>query len=556
MLIDRLYLQDFKNLKEFYVDFHISSSRQVVVGRNGVGKSNLLEALVWIFRDLDLEVESKFGYEIEYHCNGHFVKITATQSETKNGVAKFARTYQVARHDGPPTEGDEGRDYKPVSQIEFYSMNRPTKAKANPKRLLPNYVFGYYSGVSDRFNEAFARHEQIYYQQQISGEEAPLQPLFLAKPHHSQFALLSFFAAADTKAKRFLKDEFYIEGLESVLFALKEPYWWKGRKKKALADQTSDVRFWTSGGRVSPFLDALFKHALAPMSGSAKKQITIGQELTIERRYLFIPDEASLRRVAGKMQPKEFFARLESTVFSDVVSQNGQDVRIRVRLTGEKDTITFRELSEGEQQLLTIIGLMRFTAENEGLFLLDEPDTHLNPAWCLDFLQNLREYGVEPPNSQIIMTTHSPLTFAGLNENEVVILERSDGGQITADHPVSAPKGMGFQAILTSDFFGMRSTLDRETLAKLDEKRTLALKDKKTDIDRQRLTELDDELGRLDFSKAARDPLYLEFIHAITKAQDDHPELKKPAPEKADWRRRKEIAKDIVTRLAEQGEHS
>ena len=66
MRIDRLLLSEYKNLINFEVDFDETSSRQVVVGRNGVGKSNLLEALTRIFRDLDLEEDSQFGYEIEY----------------------------------------------------------------------------------------------------------------------------------------------------------------------------------------------------------------------------------------------------------------------------------------------------------------------------------------------------------------------------------------------------------------------------------------------------------------------------------------------------------
>ena len=46
MRVDRLYLKGFKNLKDFEVDFDVTSPRQVVVGRNGVGKSNLLERLL------------------------------------------------------------------------------------------------------------------------------------------------------------------------------------------------------------------------------------------------------------------------------------------------------------------------------------------------------------------------------------------------------------------------------------------------------------------------------------------------------------------------------
>ena len=61
MRIDRLHLPHFRNLVDFEVDFDQTSVRQVIVGRNGIGKSNLLEALTWIFRDLDLEEESAFA---------------------------------------------------------------------------------------------------------------------------------------------------------------------------------------------------------------------------------------------------------------------------------------------------------------------------------------------------------------------------------------------------------------------------------------------------------------------------------------------------------------
>jgi predicted ATPase len=554
MRVDRLYLNSFKNLKDFEVDFDVTSPRQVVVGRNGVGKSNLMEALAWIFRDLDLEEDPQFAYEIEYHCNRHYVKITSEEQahrDTKD-ESKYKRIYAILPDEGEPTETRQARDYKQIKQLDFFIRNRPINGKVNPDRLLPLYVFGYYSGVSGRFNQVFFKHEERYYREQITGKEAPLRPLFLAKQHHSQFALLSFFAAHDEPAKEFLRNEFNIERLDSVLFSLHEPYWKRARSKKKVS-KAVDERFWQAGGKVAGFLGSLYRHALAPMSGKQRKKVSIGQERNLERRFCFIQDEETLHSMADGLDPKEFFARLESTIFSDLVSTDGEDVRIKVRLKGQAEPITFKELSEGEQQLLTIIGLMRFTAQNESLFLLDEPDTYLNPAWCLDYLNNLRKYGVEPPNSQIIMTTHNPLTFAGLEKNEVVILEREVDRRITSQHPVSAPKGMGFQAILTSDFFRLRSTLDQATLAKLDEKRVLAVKGKKTDADRKRLAELDEELGRLDFSKAARDPLYIEFIRAMTKAQEEHPEIAKPAPSDDAWRLRKKIAKEVAEKLATRG---
>jgi hypothetical protein len=136
-----------------------------------------------------------------------------------------------------------------------------------------------------------------------------------------------------------------------------------------------------------------------------------------------------------------------------------------------------------------------------------------------------------------------------MDKNEVVIMERGSDGRIFAEHPTSAPKGMGFAAILTSDFFGLRSTLDKDTLEKIDDKRELALKPDKTDDDRKKLADLNDELSKLDFSHTVRDPLYEEFIRAITAATKEYPSLKKPAPPLDMWRKRQKIAKDIAERL-------
>jgi len=253
MRVDRLYLESFKNLQEFEVDFDATSPRQVVVGRNGVGKSNLLEALARIFRQLDLEEEATFGYEIEYHCNGHYVKIVSRSRHTAldPSATGYARTYSIAPA-GDPGSPAEKRAYRELSQRDFYRRNKPRGGASNPERIIPLYVFGYYSGTSSRFAELFGRHEELYYKEQITGEEAPLRSLFMAKPHHSQFALLSFFAANDEPAKIFLKEEFQITGLESVLFALHEPHWARGKRPDKASDAI-DERFWRAGGKVQLF---------------------------------------------------------------------------------------------------------------------------------------------------------------------------------------------------------------------------------------------------------------------------------------------------------------
>lgn len=567
MKIDWLWLENFKNLNDFEVDFSLETERQVVIGRNGVGKSNILEAIAWIFRDLDLSEESDFEYAIKYRCRGSYIKIVSKgksskkpkrKSIRKENVQRYKRTYWIiedAKLIQDKTDEEVEALFDELKESEFNKRNQPIKNddgefQFTNKRLLPDYVFGYYSGISARFNEAFEDHERDYYDAQKNGEEVALRTMFLAKPHHSQFSLLSFFAQKDVEAEKFLEEEFDIEHLSSVLFKLQEPYWSSTAKKNALKNKKEDRRFWGAGGKVAPFLEALFENSFIPMGGSERKEISFKQTKTVETRYCFLNGKDGIEKLADGLKAKDFFSRMESTIFSDLLSLDGEGLQIRVKLKDVKTPITFKEMSEGEQQLITIIGLMRFTQQNESLFLLDEPDTHLNPAWCLDLLKNLKEYGVDPEQSQILITTHNPLTFAGLDKHEVVIVDKNTDGSIYSYHPTSAPKGMGFQAILTSDFFKLRSTLDRETLQLLDEKRELGIKDDKSDEDRKRLSELNVQLGRLDFSHAARDPLYLEYIRAMTEAQKSTPEIANATPDHESWEVRKRIAENIAKKLA------
>src|SRR5258706_5091831 len=313
MRVDRLALTHFRNLVDFEVDFDETSIRQVVVGRNGVGKSNLLEALTQIFRDLDLEEDSDFGYEIEYLCNSHFVKIESAQTnieECKKSpavVPQFRRQYWIAEETQSQNLFERGtRSYERIAEGDFFRRNRPINLQPNSDRLLPLYVFGYYSGTISRFAKIFEKHEERYFKEQIAGTEAPLRSLFQAKPHHSQFALLAFYATRDAAAQRFLEDEFRIVGLDSVLFALREPYW-KVPKPSKDRRRAGDPRFWFAAGKVAPFLDSLFDHCFAPMSGDDRVRISIGQEKNKERRYCFLPDQASLQQIAEGLGNKQFF---------------------------------------------------------------------------------------------------------------------------------------------------------------------------------------------------------------------------------------------------------
>jgi predicted ATPase len=438
MRVDKLFLPDFRNLQDFYIDFDEDSPRTVIIGRNGVGKTNILEALTSIFRQLDLRAKPSFPYKLNYTCNGFIVEVEASADTARaaDGVAAtFTMTYKVslqAEESGQAILA-AGLPLDEVSEAAFYRMNADT-------RLLPKHVFGYYSGTSSRLRDLFLEHTENYRDALIAGEEETIRPLFLAEDWHSQFVLLAFYSKHDPEIRSFLLEQLGIEDLESVLFILQEPYWYK-RDASVQVRERGDERYWWAAGTVKRLLAELHRVALAPMKTTERVQVGIKRYQTKERRYCYLKSADDLIALAADVDQKELFKRLESAVLSDLLHA----VRIRFRIKNSDRSLTFIDLSEGEQQLLTVLGLLRFTNQDESLFLLDEPDTHLNPAWCLDYLDILTKYGGGLSKSQIIMTTHGPLVFAGLEKNEVIILKRREMEQrIEAGIHPRARKGWAF----------------------------------------------------------------------------------------------------------------
>jgi hypothetical protein len=127
----------------------------------------------------------------------------------------------------------------------------------------------------------------------------------------------------------------------------------------------------------------------------------------------------------------------------------------------------------------------------------------------------------------------------------------SRSGRVTARIPDGDPKGMGIGGILTSDLFGLRSTLDPETLGKLDRKRELASKEQLTNAEKTELEQLNEVLGNIDFTQSIRDPLYKQFVEAMS-ASGEYRELRKPILTDDERDKQKQIAKEILRDIKEQ----
>lgn len=543
MKVDKLHIRSrFKNLVNVRVEFDEDHLMTVIVGRNGSGKSNVLEALVAIFRNLDLGEKPPFSYELIYRLgqphkenqpSDRWIEITIDADPSRGSLAK---QYIVGI-----------RDLLAEQQIMLFSerpknvpFSKVKRDKEGNAPYLPKYVFAYYSGPSDRLENYFKKHRADFYRRLLQDQldlQGDIRPLFYAKPFHSQFVLLAFFLNEQNSIEKdFLRKHLGIEGLDSIHFVMRQPGW---------AKQKGEL-FWGASGVVRRFLDELIKYSLSPVKVTRQEDTSLtGSNISNEFFHLFLPDVNALREFARELSADELFKMLESTLLSEIISE----VSIRVKVSSSEEPLTFRELSEGEQQLLTVLGLLKFTGGKDSLFLLDEPDTHLNPSWAVKYLQFLRDFVPNHETSHLLMVTHHPLAIAELKKQQVQVMWKDEDNQVHSKEPYIDPRGIGFMATLT-EIFGLNTTVDLETQKLIDERNVLSRISERTSEQEDALAIINDQLNRLGFSFENREPLYNDFL----LAWQDVRYAEKPPLTPDQLLNRREAMKKVIEKLMQRKE--
>ena len=522
MKLDRLRIPDYRNLRSFEIDFDESTPTTVLLGRNGSGKSNLIEAIVEIFRDLELGEDPPFAYQLEYVCRERAIRIDADP-------ARKGRRFDITV-DGVP--------------LTLAAFRRALN------EYLPSYVFAYYSGWSSRLERHFDRPTRKYYEQILRNpdREMPLRRLFFCRKDYSQLVLLGFVLAEQSGARELLQQYFNISRLDSALFVLKTPWWRGSGAPSEIQVAEGDPRFWYARGAFKGFLDRLWRRALAPIRNTetVERDVRRQGERT-ERLYVFIKNEGELAALKEQGEDtKTLFGYLEALFLCDLIDE----VRITVERT-DGTRVKFTQMSEGEQQLLTVLGLLLFTQNDEALYLLDEPDTHLNPVWTYEFLRLLQD-NIHAEKGQLVVATHNPLMIGSLHKNEVRVVEAVRGlnGQLHAEakEPDEDPFAMGVDGLLMSELYGLPSVLPEEVTSKIHERNELYALNQRNPAQEVRLRELSDELAELGVLRSYVDPYERAFVNAMTRRSDRLRSTLSAEDVKARNERADEILEEIIVK--------
>lgn len=165
-----------------------------------------------------------------------------------------------------------------------------------------------------------------------------------------------------------------------------------------------------------------------------------------------------------------------------------------------------------------------FREQMTGLVLVDELDLHLHPRWQVRVIEDLR---AAFPCLSFVVTTHNPLTLLGARPREIHVLTRESDGIHARQQDV--PPGSRADAVLTGPWFGLASTLDADTVRRLEEYQKAAAGGATRAELRDVEVELRQRLG--SFGDTAEERLALRLVAETSSelplAKEDRADLKR-----------------------------
>jgi hypothetical protein len=140
--------------------------------------------------------------------------------------------------------------------------------------------------------------------------------------------------------------------------------------------------------------------------------------------------------------------------------------------------------------------------------LVDEIDLHLHPKWQRQLTSFLCEIF---PNTQFIVTAHSPLVVQSAVDANIVLLRR-EGDHVVIDNNVEAVKNWRVDQVLTSDLFGLESARPPELDTALAERQRILSKGKLTRGDEKKLQDLEAQIGNLPVGETPEDMQAMDIV--------------------------------------------
>lgn len=474
--------------KGFEICFHQSSDLEelvlfrpiCLVGLNGCGKSNVLEALSLIFYHIELCVgvhlpqSIKNGeafsptkavidaFTLEYLINEPYIRTKSDSSVVKVTISKEKGKIPIMFKESL-FDAKRKRDY-----IDLRNLSDGNIALA--KGYLPNYVVGYSSGENETLSIPFIKSRLIHLHEfkeatvnDLLNYTSPENSLIYVDANMSQAILLCCLLFEDDKTLQSLAsfDNAGILGVRRFRMRLRETVFLSKKYSK----------------EYSYF--QLFKKSLFRQLDSCSTMSWFDEEAKVYYFDFWVDDATKkafrhyfhtgmrcfqMFRLLYELNMHGVTTLKEDEVFSSVgvytkgkFSTPGADddifhfldfyIKKQVGKNGETKDLLLRQLSDGEQQFIHTTAICLLLKDTESLVLLDEPETHFNPSWRSRFVSILNETLQNASSDknanfkkEVIITSHSPFIISDCLSKNVIIMDKNTKGEACAT--TAAQKGI------------------------------------------------------------------------------------------------------------------
>lgn len=371
MKITHLEIKGYKNItKKTVFDFTNAENYIALIGLNGSGKSNVLEAISLIFGSLYKKVSIK-GFHSEYDFEYKIIyTIDNKEIQIENGV------YTLLKKD----EKVINRIYK-ISKLEF----------------LPSEIFACYSGDEQRmWEEIYSKFYSEYFNKLARGSHREKQKLVYVNKFSWQIALLTLIC--HTESSEYIIEILKVNELTDISIHFDFPSNYE-RRLEWYVKNIDDG-------------EEAYNEALTLIRTIKFRQENKGGSLHLnEIRDIVVLETGNNQKNCRKL----FFL-----LFTIGMNKNK---KLFIKIDIKNNQLGLKQLSEGEKRLILIKCILNVLANKNSIILLDEPDSHLH----IVKKKELKTYLQESEYCSIL-TSHSPSLLNSFSDESTFILNDKGAG--------------------------------------------------------------------------------------------------------------------------------
>ena len=420
MKLKSLYIENYKKFQpNITLDFE--KEINVLIGINGSGKSSIFEAIALIFSRVKLYCEGNkklverddFNFKITYSfIDNNIVSETSTTQDSNTSIKliELASTFESGLQYSMAVDGEIVKDKETI----LYH--------------LPDNVVFYYAGYSDALKNIVATIEDKQATELYGIKDNNVvklqsllkkQIIYIKEQHYPLLFLLNYLKGNKTKLP-LSEDEFTVE---TVSLTIKKPDDFGNNKPQELYNLT---------GLLRSYLDEILRQSF---SGG------IDEDLDTGKPFIMVEYHQSLLEAIhniGVWSDDYHFNNDGYLLYHifNLLFEVGilESLNVYIKLNGDDVSFDVKQLSEGEQQIITVSAIKEYLLKGNALLVLDEPDAFLHPQRQRELVPYLHELLGNDSYNQVVLATHSPNLLNTANCEYVNVISLEDG-KVVDYHP-------------------------------------------------------------------------------------------------------------------------